>query len=155
MLPPSAAPHLIQFFRFKECAMFAAHRLLAQGNQINFDLQDNGTGGWVLFGVIELAIVVFVIVAMWKVYVKAGEPGWAAIIPIYNIIVLLRIAGKPWWWILLLLIPLVNIVIGILVHIDLAKNFGQTVLFGIGLMFLGIIFYPILAFGDARYNKVV
>jgi uncharacterized membrane protein YhaH (DUF805 family) len=92
---------------------------------------------------------------MWKVYVKAGEPGWAAIIPIYNIIVLLRIAGKPWWWILLLLIPLVNIIIGILVHIDLAKTFGQTVLFGIGLMFLGFIFYPILAFGDARYNKVV
>jgi len=135
--------------------MFAAYRLFAQGNQINFDLQDTGTGGSIIFAITELAIIVFLLIAMWKVYVKAGEPGWAAIIPIYNIIVLLRIAGKPWWWILLLLIPLVNIVIGILVHIDVAKNFGRGVGFGLGLMFLGIIFYPILAFGDARYNKVV
>jgi len=135
--------------------MFAAYRLFAQGNQINFDLQDTGTGGSIIFAITELAIIVFVLIAMWKVYVKAGEPGWAAIIPIYNIIVLLRIAGKPWWWILLLLIPLVNIVIGILVHIDVAKNFGHGVGFGLGLMFLGFIFYPILAFGDARYNKVV
>ena len=135
--------------------MFFAIRLLAQGNQINFDLQDTGTGGSIIFGITELAIIVLVIVAMWKVFVKAGEPGWAAIIPIYNIIVLLRVAGKPWWWVFLFIIPLVNIIIGILVSIDVAKNFGQTALFGIGLMFLGFIFYPILAFGDARYNKVV
>src|SRR6478672_11028022 len=109
MLASIAAPHLIQSFRFKECAMFAAYRPFAQANQINFDLQDTGTGGSVIFAITELAIIVFVIVALWKVYAKAGEPGWAAIIPIYNIIVLLRIAGKPWWWILLLLIPLVNI----------------------------------------------
>jgi hypothetical protein len=135
--------------------MFFAYRLLAQGNQINFDLQDTGTGGWTIFAITELAIFVFGLIAMWKVFVKAGEPGWAAIIPIYNFIVLLRIAGKPWWWIFLFIIPIVNLVIFIIVSIDVAKNFGQGVGFGLGLAFLSIIFYPILAFGDARYNKVV
>jgi hypothetical protein len=135
--------------------MSAAYRLLAQGNQINFEVQDSGGASTLIFAITELAIIVLVIVSMWKVYVKAGEPGWAAIIPIYNIIVLLRIAGKPWWWVFLFLIPLVNLIIGILVSIDVAKNFGQTALFGIGLTFLGFIFYPILAFGDARFNRVV
>ncbi len=100
---------------------------------------------------ISFAITIFLIVSMWKVFVKAGHPGWASIIPIYNIIIVLRIAQRQWWWILLMLIPLVNLVIVIIVMIDIAKAFGQSTLFGVGLFFLGFIFFPILAFGDAQY----
>ena len=101
---------------------------------------------------IGLAIALLIVASMWKIFVKAGEPGWAAIIPIYNFLVLLKIAGKPMWWIILLFIPLVNFVILAIVCIALAKNFGKGAGFGLGLLFLGIIFYPILGFGDARYQ---
>ena len=105
-----------------------------------------------LFAAIYIAIIVAIIAGFWKVFTKAGKPGWAAIIPIYNIIVLLQIANKPLWWIILFLIPLVNIVMGILVGIAVAKNFGKGEGFGIGLGLLGFIFYPILGFGDAQYQ---
>ena len=104
-----------------------------------------------LGNLISLAIFVLLIVSMWKVFVKAGQAGWASIVPIYNIIIMLRIAQRPWWWIFLMLIPLVNFVIVLLVLIDIAKHFGQGAGFGIGLFFLGFIFFPILAFGDAQY----
>ncbi len=107
--------------------------------------------GGVLVILIVLAFALFMIVSYWKVFEKAGQPGWGVLIPIYNILLLLKIAGKPGWWILLYLIPLVNIVISILVSIEIAKNFGKDAAFGIGLAFLGIIFYPILAFGSAQY----
>ena len=107
--------------------------------------------GGVLVILIMLAFALFMIVSYWKVFEKAGQPGWGVLIPIYNILLLLKIAGRPGWWILLYLIPLVNIVIGIIVCIDIAKNFGKDAGFGIGLAFLGIIFYPILAFGSAQY----
>jgi len=73
-------------------------------------------------------------------------------VPIYNIIVLLKIAGKPVWWIILLFVPFVNFVIGILAAIGVAKNFGKGAGFGIGLVFLPFIFYPILAWSDAQYS---
>jgi hypothetical protein len=92
------------------------------------------------------------LIGMWKSFAKAGQPGWAAIIPIYNAVVLLEMAGRPIWWILLLLIPGVNFVVIILVMIDLAARFGKGAGFGIGLALLGFIFWPILGFGDARYQ---
>jgi hypothetical protein len=101
-----------------------------------------------------LCVLIFVVVflaAGWKIFTKAGRPGWAILIPIYNTIVLLDIAGKPWWWILLFFIPLVNIIIAILVYVDLAKAFGRSALFGLGLMFLSPIFFLILGFGDSEY----
>src|SRR5699024_1193151 len=101
--------------------------------------------------VVYLLIIVLMIVAMWKTFEKAGKPGWAAIIPIYNIIVLLDIVGKPWWWILLMLIPIVNIVIAIMMYHQLSLSFGKEVGFTIGLVLLGFIFVPILGFGDAKY----
>ncbi|MCP5106243.1 MAG: signal peptidase I [bacterium] len=101
--------------------------------------------------VFYLAIIIFMLISMWKVFEKAGQPGWAVIIPIYNIIVLLKIAKKELWWIILLFIPFVNIIILILVYIAVAENFGKSQLFGLGLAFFGIIFFPILAFGDAKY----
>ena len=102
--------------------------------------------------IIYLAVTVFYLVAMWKVFVKAGQPGWAIIIPFYNLYVLLQIASKPGWWLLLMLIPIVNLVIGIIMYVGVANNFGKGTGFAIGLILLPIIFFPILAFSDARYN---
>ena len=105
-------------------------------------------GGFFIF---LMVVMVVMIASLWKVFAKAGQPGWAAIFPIYNAIVLLQIIGRPLWWIVLLMIPLVNVVVGILVCIDLAKCFGKGTGFALGLAFLGVIFYPILGFGSARY----
>lgn len=117
--------------------------------------RDAGYAVGVMCGMIFwLTFVVVVIVGMWKVFEKAGKPGWGSIIPIYNVILLLEIAGKPIWWIFLLLIPFVNIVIAIMVCIDLAKNFGKDAGFGVGLALLGFIFFPILGFGSAKYRPV-
>ena len=101
---------------------------------------------------LELAIVGAVIAGIWKVFVKAGKPGWAAIIPIYNLIVLLQIANKPLWWIILFFIPVVGLVMCVLLGIAVAKSFGRSEAFGIGLGLLGFIFYPILGFGDSQYQ---
>ena len=105
-----------------------------------------------LFVAIYLAIVVVIIAGVWKVFVKAGQPGWAAIIPIYNLIVLLQVAGKPLWWFFLFLIPIVNLDMLILVSIAVAEKFGKGAGFGVGLALLGFIFYPILGFGSAQYQ---
>ena len=100
---------------------------------------------------VVLAIGVFLIICQWKIYTKAGKPGWACLIPIYNIVVLLEIVKKPVWWLVLLLIPIVNLVIAIIIMIELAKVFGKDGGFTVGLILLPYIFYPILAFGDAKY----
>ena len=102
--------------------------------------------------IISLAICVLIIAAMWKVFTKAGQPGWASIIPIYNLYVLCKIAGRPGWWLLLMLIPFVNFIIFIVLSIDIAKSFGKGVGFALGLFFLGFIFWPILGFGSAQYH---
>jgi len=105
----------------------------------------------VIFVLVYLAVAVLWIAGIWKTFEKAGKPGWAAIVPIYNLIVVLEIVRKPLWWILLLLIPIANIVVLIIVYIDLAKSFGKSTGFGLGLVFLGFIFFPILGFGEDRY----
>ena len=102
---------------------------------------------WVFY----VAVVVLVIIGLWKMFEKAGQPGWAAIIPFYNLYVLLQIAGRPGWWLILVFIPFVNLVIMLLLSLDIAKSFGKGTGFGIGLFFLVFIFYPILGFGDAKY----
>lgn len=99
------------------------------------------------------AVVAIVIIGGWKVFEKAGQPGWAILIPIYNLYVMLRIAGRPGWWLILYLIPLVNLIIMIIVAIDIAKAFGQSSAFGFFLLFLCCgIGYLILGFGDYRYQ---
>lgn len=113
----------------------------------------SNTGGTIAGVLIGLVVVVFVIAAMWKVFTKAGKPGWAAIIPFYNLYVLLKIAGRPGWWLILYIVPLVNIVISIIVSIDVAKAFGKGAAFGVFLLWLfGIIGFPILGFGSATYR---
>jgi hypothetical protein len=102
--------------------------------------------------ILYFGFIIFLIACMWKIYAKAGKPGWAAIVPIYNLVVLLEIIKKPIWWIVLLLIPIVNFIILIIIYIELAKAYGRGVGFGIGLIFLGFIFVPILAFNkDIKY----
>jgi len=98
---------------------------------------------------------VLMIAAMWKVFTKAGKPGWAAIVPIYNIIVLLQIAGKPVWWIILFFIPIVSLIIAILTYVALAERFGKGGGFAVGLVLLGPIFFPILGFGSAQFRPAL
>ena len=114
--------------------------------------QDGNEAGGALIMIIWLAIIGVTFAGLWQTFSKAGKPGWGAIIPIYNIILLMEIAGRPIWWIILLFIPFVNCVVGIVVAIDIAKNFGKGVGFGLGLAFLCFIFYPILGFGSAQYR---
>ena len=101
---------------------------------------------------IYIALVLIVIIGIWKVFAKAGKPGWAILIPIYNIIVMLEIANRPLWWIILFFIPVVHIVVSIIVAIDIAQAFGKGTGFGIGLAFIPFIFYPILGYGDSQYT---
>lgn len=104
------------------------------------------------FFFVVMAIAIVTIIAQWKIYTKAGQPGWASIIPIYNLIVLLDIVGKPKWWIILMLIPIVNIFIVLYVTHLLSLSFGRGIGFTLGLIFLGPIFYLILAFGNETYK---
>lgn len=105
-----------------------------------------------IFMVGMLAFAVLVIAGGWKTYSKAGEPGWAFLVPIVNLYFLCKITGRPVWWIILMLIPIVGIVIMLIISLDLAKSFGKGVGFGVGLFFLSPIFYCILGFGNAEYQ---
>lgn len=119
----------------------------------NYD-QAAASGVLAMFGVgfflFFFAFAAFMIACQWKVFTKAGEPGWASIVPIYGFLVFLKIIGKPWWWLLLLIIPFVNFVGIFIVMIGgthaLSKSFGKDVAFTLGLIFLSPVFYAILAF---------
>jgi hypothetical protein len=100
-----------------------------------------------------LALIVVCVIGMWKAFEKAGHPGWSAIIPIYNVYILLQIVGRPVWWLVLFILPCINFVVIIIVSLDVAKKFGKSPLFGVGLALLGPIFWPILGFGDAQYQR--
>ncbi len=127
-------------------------RLLAQ---VEFSSSYSAQGqapGPLVWACWTVYIILFIlwIVALWKIFSKAGQPGWAAIVPIYNYIVWCKIVGRPAWWVLLLLIcfPIFYIILSI----DLAKSFGKGVGFGIGLILLPFIFALILGFGSAQYQ---
>ncbi len=106
-----------------------------------------------IFGIlIWIAFLIVVIAGQWKAFEKAGQPGWACIIPFYNFYIMLKIGGKPGWWLLLLFIPFVNIVFAVWTLNMISKSFGKDEGFTIGLIFLGFIFWPILGFGDAKYQ---
>lgn len=98
-----------------------------------------------------IALSTISIVSMWRIYLKAGMPGWAVLVPIYNLVVLLKIVKKPVWWFFLLLIPLVNIVFAVWITNLLSKSFGKDEGFAAGLLLLSFVFYPILAFGSPTY----
>jgi len=95
-------------------------------------------------GLIELIIVIVIIAAMWKMFAKASQPGWAAVIPIYNVYILLKVAQKPGWWLILMFIPVVNIIVAFIVCLAVAENFGKGVGFAVGLFFLALYLSPSL-----------
>ena len=119
--------------------------LLAQAQEQGGDI------GGLIGGIIALGLIVVSLAGLWKTFDKAGLPGWGAIIPIYNIYLLCKVAGRPGWWVLLYLIPCVSVIVAIIVCLDIAKAFGKGALFGVGLAFLSFIFFPILGFGSARF----
>jgi len=114
-----------------------------------------GTG----YLILGAAILIFLMIIIWFVFKKAGQPGWAATIPIYNLMVGLRVAGKPWWWIfgiLFVFIPIFGILLFVVEHIfvssSISRNFGQATGFTVGLILLPFLFYPILAFGKYQWS---
>ncbi len=102
---------------------------------------------------LSLLFLVPLVLGRWKVYEKAGLPGWGAVVPIYNTILLLKVARRPLWWLLLYVIPLINLIPLVLVPLGIARNFDKTGRFATGLIFLGFIFYPILGFGPSQYQR--
>jgi hypothetical protein len=103
------------------------------------------------FFLVVIAVFLFYVIAAWRVYSKAGVPGWGVLIPIYNVYLWCKIAGRPGWWILLFFIPVVNFIVHLIVSLDVAKSFGRSGAFGAGLWILGFIFVPILGYGSSRY----
>lgn len=105
----------------------------------------------IVYSLVVIAIAVVIVVAMWKLFVKAGKPGWGAIVPFYNTYCLFDMSFGNGWLFLLLLVPCVNVVMQIIMYVKLAKAFGMGGGFAVGLIFLPYIFLPILGFGDAEY----
>jgi uncharacterized protein DUF5684 len=125
--------------------------LLAQVD-FSYSYTSPGKAPGPVFWICWLMFVVLMIAALWKIFSKAAQPGWAAITPIVNTCFLIKVAGRPGWWLILMFIPLVNFIIWIILCIDVAKNFGKGTGFGIGLLLLPFIFFLILGFGSARYQ---
>jgi hypothetical protein len=109
-------------------------------------------GGSLALDFFLLVLGLVAVAGMWKVFEKAGEPGWAAIVPIYNVVVLLKICGRPLWWIILFFVPFVSFIMWFVICFDVAKRFGKGAGFAIGLAILPFIFFPMLAWGDAKYQ---
>lgn len=129
------------------------------GDSISMD-SSNLLGGALLasFGTMMLissAVGLVMLISMWKIFKKAGKPGWASIIPIYNIYVMIQIAKLPTYYLLLFIIPIANIYAMFKIYIELAHKFNKSTGFGVGLIFLSVIFFPMLAFGDATYEDSI
>src|SRR5437762_13262798 len=133
---------MISLIQFVPCSFLA--------QETSFDYSTSGNAPGPVFWTCEAVFVVLMIASWWKIFSKAGQPGWAAIIPIFNWIVWCKVAGRPLWWIVLLLIcfPVVYIIL----CIDTAKVFGKGGGFAVGLIFLPFIFFPVLGFGSAQYQ---
>lgn len=110
--------------------------------------------------VIVIPIVLIAIVAIWRVFTKAGQPGWAVLIPFYNLYVYSQVVKRPGWWMLLYFASIIPVIgslavlfVSIIDSLRLAKLFGKSSGFGVGIILLGVVFLPILAFGDADYDE--
>lgn len=127
--------------------------LLAQNDDAAGAL--SGLFGFFCACTVWLIVAFGIIAGFWKVFEKAGRPGWGSLVPFYNTYLLTEIAGKEIvWWILLTFVPCVNFVAWVVICMDVAKNFGKDAMWGIGLAFLPMIFFPLLGFSDARYQPV-
>jgi len=116
----------------------------------------NGTDFLATFGFgvwgIGMVFGVLMVAGLWGMFSKAGWPGWAAIIPIYNAYVMVKVAGRPGWWLILFFIPLVNFIMILIIMWDLAKAFGHGFLMFLGFLFFGFICFPIVGFGGSQYQ---
>ncbi|WP_254513738.1 DUF5684 domain-containing protein [Anatilimnocola floriformis] len=112
-----------------------------------------GVGSLFCFAII-FAIALIPLIGMWKLFEKAGKPGWAAIVPIYNAYVLTEIAGMDIMWFFFTFVPCLNIVAAVMIWINVAKNFGKDTGYAIGIILLPIVFIPLLGFSDARYTPM-
>ncbi len=110
-----------------------------------------GTTG-MIFMAVWLVVCLAILAGIWKVFTKAGQPGWGVLVPLYNFYLLTKIAQRPAWWLILMFVPVVNLIVAVVLSMDIAKHFGKGAGFGVGLAFLGFIFYPILGFGGAQYD---
>ncbi len=117
-----------------------------------YGAEAQGGAGGMIFMAIWLIVCVTFIAGIWKVFTKAGQPGWGVLVPIYNAYLMTKIAQRPAWWLILMLIPVVGIIVHIVMSMDIAKHFGKGAGFGVGLACF--IFYPILGFGGAQYGGV-
>ena len=115
----------------------------------SFDLEGPAVFLIVIF---SLVVAAFYVYCAWRIFEKAGKPGWAALIPIFNTLTQLEIVQRPLWWVFLMFVPGVNLVITVIIIFDLAKVFGKDNGFAFGLLFLAPIFVPILALGNAVYT---
>jgi len=115
------------------------------------DYYSNSSYSLPTWAIVLICVVgVIEIIGMWKTFVKAGQPGWACIIPIYNVYIMTKIGGKPAIWTLwCFLLPIVFMV---WVYNMISKSFGKDEGFTVGIIFLPFIFWPILGFGDAKYQ---
>ena len=121
-----------------------------------YDITTNNAGLTALFiGIIIFSLIlnIIMIISYWKIFKKKGKPGWATLVPIYNVIVQIQVANLSMIYFLLLLIPFVNIYAIIKINISLAKSFNKSTGFGIGLLLLPIIFVPLLAFSEEEDKK--
>ena len=114
--------------------------------------QGGGGAGDFAALVVWLAVVAVYVAGAWKTFTKANQPGWAAIIPIYNMYVMFKIGGNDWWWVLVMFVPLVNIYASYKMFSGVSNAFGQGIGFTLGLWALGFIFFPLLGFGDYTYR---
>jgi hypothetical protein len=106
---------------------------------------------FICLSVVLLAWLVLFFAGLWKMFVKAGKPGWASLIPLYNAVVLLNIIGRPWWYLIFAFIPGANVVLWVIVAFGVSRSFGQNILFALGMIFLFPLLMPVLGFGKAVY----
>lgn len=107
--------------------------------------------GSIVYSLVMLAIAVVALIGLWKVFEKAGKPGWGAIVPFYNLYCLFEMSFGTGWLFLLMFVPCVGQIMLIIMWVKLAVAFDKGVGFGIGILFLPFIFLPMLGFGDAQY----
>ena len=111
-----------------------------------------GAAGGLVGLVLYIGFIVLILASMWKIFAKMTQPGWYGIIPIFNYCVIAKKSGKDWWWGLLTVVPCIQIIFQIILLNQLSKLFGKGVGYTLGLIFLPMIFFPILAFGSAEYQ---
>lgn len=111
----------------------------------------SAAGAGALFGAAFFGFVLLITAALWRLFAKAGRPGWACLIPIYNVVVLLQIIGRPWWYAGFMVTPPTAAVVTVILVFGTSRSFGKGWPFALGMLLLPFVFLPILAFGGASY----